>query len=270
VAVIVADPAPTALTIPLVETVAAAGALLAQVTTRPDSTAPAESFIVALSWTDPPTRRLEDGGVTLTDATGTTDTVTLEVPLWPSLVAVMVADPLARALTRPSDETDATLGALLDQVIVRPLNTFPEPSSVVAMNSEDVPTRRVAVGGETTTLATGTMTTLTAAGALCPSLVAVIVAAPAATPDTSPVAETDATAGASLDQVTTRPVRMLPNGSRVVAVSCDTPPTGTSAESGLTETDATRGCPIVTDAVSNTPEGRLAITRKLPTAEPAR
>ena len=208
-------------------------------------------------------------GVTLTDATGTADTVTLAAPLWPSLVAVMVADPLASALTRPSTETDAMLGASLDHVIARPLKTFPEPSSVVAMSSEVVPTRRLAVGGETTTVATGTMTTLIAAEPLCPSLVAVIVAEPAATPDTSPVPETVATAGASLDQVTTRPVRTLPVASHVVTVSCDTPPTGTLAAAGSSETDDTGSWAIVTDAVSNTPDLRLAITRKRPATRPA-
>src|SRR5206468_8855072 len=122
----------------------------------------------------------------------------------------------------------------------------------------------------TSTRATGTMATVIAAERLCSSLLAVIVAMPAAMPETTPVAETVATAGASLDQVTARPLRMLPAASRVVAVSCVAPPTGTLAADGLTATEATGASAIVTWAVSNTPEGRLAITRYVPGMEPAR
>jgi hypothetical protein len=114
----------------------------------------AESFVVALSCTEVPTRRGADAGLTVTDATGTAETVTLELLLCPSLVAVMVAVPMASALTNPSTETDATLGASLDQVIVRPLNRLPDESSVEAMKSALVPTRRLAVAGETCTIAT--------------------------------------------------------------------------------------------------------------------
>jgi len=219
VAVMVAEPAATAATTPLAETDATPGALLDHVTGRPFRMLLAESFVVALSCTDVPTRRLALAGKTLTVATGTADTVTLELPLCPSLVAVIVTVPRATALTRPSTVTDATLGASLDHVIVRPLKELPDASTAVAMKNAVVPTRRFAVGGATSTRATGTMATVIAAEPLRPSLVAVIVAMPAAMPETTPVAETVATAGASLDQVTARPVRRLPAASRVVAIS---------------------------------------------------
>ena len=51
VAVIVTDPAATPVTSPLALTVAIAVLLLAQVTVRPDSALPAESFGVAVSCT---------------------------------------------------------------------------------------------------------------------------------------------------------------------------------------------------------------------------
>jgi len=54
---------------------------------------------------------------------------------------------------------------------------------------------------------------------LCPSLVAVIVAAPAATPVTKPLAETVATAALLVAQVTTRPLRAVPFASFAVAVN---------------------------------------------------
>jgi len=107
VAVIVAAPAPTAVTTPLAETVATAGVLLDQVTTRPVNTLPEESLVVALSGTVPPATTLADAGVTVTVATGTTVTVIADVPDLPSLVAVIVADPTATAFTIPLVETVA-------------------------------------------------------------------------------------------------------------------------------------------------------------------
>src|SRR5712692_8068482 len=74
---------------------------------------------------------------------------------------------------------------------------------------------------------------------LLPSDVAVIVADPAAIPETRPVPLTDAMAVALLDQVMTRPVRTLPFASLVVAVSCTVAPTATEGVAGLTVTVAT-------------------------------
>ncbi len=64
------------------------------------------------------------------------------------------------------------------------------------------------------------MVTVTVAVPLCPSLVAVIVAEPAATPVTSPVPLTVATPGALLAQAIARPLSGFPLASRGVAVSC--------------------------------------------------
>src|SRR2546422_10123406 len=97
----------------------------------------------------------------------------------------------------------------------------------------------LAEAGLTVTDATGTRFTVTAAVPLCPSLVAVIVAAPAATPVTSPVEDTVATVGALDAQVTDRPERTLPAASFRVAVSCAVAPTSTTAVTGLTTTEAT-------------------------------
>src|SRR2546421_5170979 len=74
---------------------------------------------------------------------------------------------------------------------------------------------------------------------LLPPLVAVIVAVPAPTPVTSPVAVTLATPALLLVHVTARPVRARPNESFGVALSCTVPPTGTLAVAGLTLTVAT-------------------------------
>src|SRR6266480_3452548 len=92
--------------------------------------------------------------------------------------------------------------------------------------------------------------TLAAAVPLCPSLVAVIVAEPAATPVTRPLPFTLATAALLLAHVTTRPVSVLPGESLVTALNCRVAPTGTLAVVGLTVTDATGVLVIVTAAVS--------------------
>ena len=79
---------------------------------------------------------LTEAGVTVTVATGFELglTVTLELPLIPSQVAMTVALPDATPLTRPVDETEATLGASLDQVIVRPLRILPDAERGVAVS----------------------------------------------------------------------------------------------------------------------------------------
>src|SRR2546426_736049 len=97
----------------------------------------------------------------------------------------------------------------------------------------------LAEAGLTVTDATGTRFTVAAAVPLCPSLVAVIVAALAATPVTSPVEDTVATAGVPDAQVTDRPESTLPAASFRVVVSCTVAPTSTTAVAGLTVTDAT-------------------------------
>src|SRR2546429_4226489 len=70
VAVIVACPGATAVTSPLPFTMATDPSELIHVTTRPLSTPPFASCNVAKSCTVPPTCRLEDAGLTMTDATG--------------------------------------------------------------------------------------------------------------------------------------------------------------------------------------------------------
>jgi len=72
--------------------------------------------------------------VTSTDATGTLVTVTDAVPLFPSLVAVIVAEPGVRPDTSPEVLTVATEVLLLVQVTVRPDRTFPLESLGVAVS----------------------------------------------------------------------------------------------------------------------------------------
>src|SRR5207247_7692625 len=61
-------------------------------------------------------------------------TVMAEVPLCPSLVAVIVAEPATTPLTRPLEFTVATDVLLLAQVIVRPVSGLPLTSCGVAVS----------------------------------------------------------------------------------------------------------------------------------------
>src|SRR2546421_709060 len=117
----------------------------------------------------------------------------------------MVAEPAVRPLTSPVLVTAAIALALLDHVTTRPLSAPPLASFGVAVSCTDPPAGRLAEGGLTTTEATGTGITVMVEVALFPSLVAVMVVEPAATPVTSPLLLTVATAEALLDHVTTRP-----------------------------------------------------------------
>src|SRR5438045_9654993 len=80
--------------------------------------------------------------------------------------------------------------------------------------------------------------TITADVPTMPSLVALIVAVPAASPATKPLPFTAAIDGALLPQVTVRPLSALPLASFGVAVSCTVPFAGIVAGLGVTATGA--------------------------------
>src|SRR5439155_9203271 len=148
-------------------------------------------------------------------APGAVVPVTAAVPLCPSFVAVIVAAPPVTPVTSPPALTVATAVLLLPQLTVRPDNGLPLASFEVAVSCTVWPTGTDAVLGLTVTDATGTVLTVTVAVPLCPSLVAVIVTAPAVTPVTNPPALTVATAVLLLPQLTGRPDNELPVASFV-------------------------------------------------------
>src|SRR5207237_6700050 len=112
VAVIVACPGATAVTSPLPFTMATDPSELIHVTTRPLSTPPFASCNVAKSCTVPPTCRLEDAGLTMTDATGAGggrgSAHTLAVPVPPPRVTVIAAAPAPTPAPSPLPVTMAT------------------------------------------------------------------------------------------------------------------------------------------------------------------
>jgi hypothetical protein len=174
------------------------------------------------------------GSVTL--ATGTLVTVTVELPFHPSLEAVMNADPGATAATTPLVETVATDGLLETQVTRRSVTTVPLASFTVATSVALCPTTRLTEGGWTVTLVTGTAVTVTAALPLLSSLVAVIVALPTDTAVTTPLELTVATAGLLDDQDTTRFMTIVPFASLTVDVRVVVVPTTTLFVAGATVT----------------------------------
>jgi hypothetical protein len=132
-AVTVAVPIATLLTNPVPLTVATAPALVDQVTVRPASTFPLASRHVAVNWAVCPMSKVIALGVTCTDATGISCVVIAALPVWPSLVAVIVAAPTARAVTRPLLFTVATVVLLLDHATTRFVSTLPDASRIVAV-----------------------------------------------------------------------------------------------------------------------------------------
>ena len=236
VAVMVAEPAATPVTRPAADTVAAAAFEVVHVTVRPVRTLFDTSRSVAVNCAVCAMARAAVAGVTVTLYTTTDETVTVAVPLFPSLVAVMVAAPTATAVTSPLLDTVATAAPPEVHVTTRPLKTLPLESRVVAVNCCVPPMLSAALDGLTVTVATGIATTVAAEVPLFPSLVAVIVAEPAATPVTRPALDTVATAEFDDVHATVRPVRTRERVSRVVAVNCTVPPCDTVAGAGVTVT----------------------------------
>src|SRR5437660_4930369 len=271
VAVVVAGPATRPVTSPLAVTVAAAVFELPHVTVRPVSGMPFASLGVAVSCTVWPIYRVAEAGLTDTEATGAgAGTVIAAVPLCPSLVAVIVAEPAARAVTSPLPLTVATVVLLEDHVITRPDSGLPLASCGVAVSCTVWPTGGLAVAGATVADDTGTPDTATLAVPVLPSLVAVIVLEPGASAVTTPLPFTVAIAVLLLDHVTARPVRTPPAESSVVATSDTVPPTSTLAEAGATLTEATGTGITVTVAVSDALlEGSAGATLYGPGAEAA-
>jgi hypothetical protein len=193
-AVITADPNPTVVTTPAVDTVATDVVPLRQVIERPVRTAPLASFAVAVSDKVAPIGSEAEPGAIAIDAIGTGITVIKAVAETPSTDAVTDAVPAPVPVTSPVSDTAATSGFVEVQTIVRPDTGFPVGSRGVAVNWALRPTSSVTVVDERTTDATrGGATVIVAVRSLI-WVTAVIVAVPAPTAVTKPVLETRATA----------------------------------------------------------------------------
>jgi hypothetical protein len=125
------------------------------VTTRFVSTLPFASFAVAVNASVTFTASVAEGGDTTTLLTGTSDTVTVAVPLCPLLVAVIFAVPVPTAVTTPLDEMLAMPVFELDHTTGVPVTTAPVASRVVAASCVVCATNIDTESGVTTTAATG-------------------------------------------------------------------------------------------------------------------
>jgi hypothetical protein len=230
-------PGATAVTTPVAEsTVAIAGFDDDQRTGRPVSAAPAESRTVAVAVALSPMSRGFAEKNTETEATRAS-TVSVKLPLRPSLVAVMTVVPGATAVMRPvAASIDATVGVPLLQVTAR-VSTLSAASRTVATAVSVSPGKSELSLTEAATLATGTGVTVTVAWPVRPSAVAVIVAVPGATAVTRPLPLTLATPPSLVLQLADGVVAQLL--AVTVAASWLVAPTVTLAVGGVTFTALT-------------------------------
>jgi hypothetical protein len=143
VAVIVAVPVPMAVTVTVAPlavltelaalTVSTAVLLETQFTVRPESVLPPASFGEAVNTCVPPTSIGIAGAERATVATGGGLTVSVALPVFPSLMAMICAEPGPMAVTTPKDDTVATAEFPELHATLRPVKMFPPASRVVAV-----------------------------------------------------------------------------------------------------------------------------------------
>jgi hypothetical protein len=154
VAEILAEPRPTAVSAPP-KTVTTCVLSLDQIAVLSGSTVPFASSALAARCCVWPVSIEIELGVTITLLTAPGEMVNCEVPLFPSAVAVIVAVPIAFAVTSPFASTVTTSALLVVQTIARPASSFWLASYAFAMSCVLPPMPAFTAFGTTTTLATG-------------------------------------------------------------------------------------------------------------------
>ena len=142
-------------------------------------------------------------------------------------------------MAAPATVTVATLGDVDVQVIARPVSFAPRSSRRTTLAVVVAPSVSVGSASVSATVATGARAIAIGALPDFPSLVAVMVADPAAIADTTPALFTEAIAGADDDQSTVRPVSIAPTPERSSAVAVAVEPTVICAGDIVTVTVAT-------------------------------
>jgi hypothetical protein len=130
---------------------------------------------------------------------------------------------------------------------------------VIAVSVIVPPTVSVPLVGATATDATAIGVTVTLALALFPSLVAEMVAVPAASAAILPFASTLTVCGALDVQLTARPLSVLPFASKVAALSVAVAPIARFTEFGVSVTDATGTAVTESVATAEWPSALAAI-----------
>src|SRR5690242_5734241 len=152
-----AIPAPTAVTTPLFDTVATAGLFDDHAIVRPVSATLLASNVVARACVVPPMIIDEESSATFTVATGTAVaplTVSAACAVRPSIEPTMFAVPAPTADTKPVEVTVATAGLLDVQAGARPVITAPPSSYKVALACVVCPNCTADAASETATVAT--------------------------------------------------------------------------------------------------------------------
>jgi hypothetical protein len=273
VAVIVDEPATRPVTSPEAETPATVVLLDAQVIARPVRTLPFASRVTAANCTVLPVWMVAVAGDTETEATGTGEgavTVSDAEPLFPSLDAIMLAEPAPAAVTMPLELTAAMVAFELDHETARPVRTFPFASRRVAVALAVCPMTSEAGVSVTDTLATatgGAAITLRLASPRTPSLVALITAVPGTHAEIIPASDTLAIAALELSQAIGRPARGAPSASLGVATACPVCPATNDGEGSAKETAATglrsTSTEVPLDEHAEAPRARPATARIL-------
>jgi predicted anti-sigma-YlaC factor YlaD len=212
---------------------------------RPVRTLPFASRVTADSCTVAPDCTLGVAGETVTDATGTGGaavTVIAAEPFFPSLVAMMFAEPALTAVTTPLELTEAIPAFELDHETARPMRSLPFASRRMAVALAVCPTTSEDGLSVTDTVATGTgggAITVKLLWPCTPSLVALITAVPGVAAEITPASETLAIAELELSQMIGLLARGAPFASLGVATACSVCPATSDGAGSAKETAAT-------------------------------
>jgi hypothetical protein len=163
----------------------------------------------------------------------------------------MLVVPAATAVTAPFADTEPIAGDNDDHVTERPDSTLPVASRRIAVAWVVCPTCKEDDASVTATVFTGTAATVSGSVPVFPSLVALSVTLPAATPVTKPLGDTLATEVFDDVQPIVRPLSTFPAASFKVAVTCSVAPASRVlelAESVTVATGAGAGAATVTGA----------------------
>jgi len=118
--------------------------------------------------------------------TGTACTTSVDVAVTPPAVAPIVTEPTRTPVTVPVGSMVAMVESRENQMMVRPVSTFPAESFVVAESCVVWPTMTLGLAGESPTVDTGTSVTVTVAVPVILPNVAVTVAVPGFRATTNP------------------------------------------------------------------------------------
>ncbi len=245
-AVTTTSPGARARTRPTSSTSPRSGALDVQRTGRSSSSRPEDPRTRQVTEISSPTWTVVEGASRLTERTASGRTEMVVSVDWPSQRAITLTSPVAPAMRRPSGVISATEGSEEDQVTSRRARGRPSGPRGMAESWTVSPASTLRAPVASSRPATGAGVTVTGTDATASSQVALILAAPGASPVTRPSRSTRATSTSLLVQRMGRSASSSPWPLRgtarswIVSRSITSPPRGESsrltARSGETVT----------------------------------